>query len=328
MTNQTRKLCVLFADISNTSVLGEALGAGPARDLLSRCVTLMSEQVKKYGGELIKAVGDELMCVFEAPDGGLRAALGIRETLAQRLAALNSNAPVELSIRAGLHHGPATRRGDGLAGEASDIAGLMAGTAKAGQILLSAALVRSLSAELRALVRSAGKMAVTGPAGPEMDVFEVAGAQPQAPEAPAPAAGRAAPAANAKAPKSGAATGSKAAAGAKPPPSKGRRPQLRLLYRGREVHVDEKSGPLVLGRGKAANLVIADSRASREHARIEWREGRFVLSDQSRHGTYLLTAQGRARLRGEEAVLDGRGKIALGRETDKAEEIIAFALEA
>ncbi len=322
MTDETIELSILFADISDTTGLGETLGGDAARELVAQCVTLMKEQVKKHQGEIVKSVGDELMCAFPKPDAALRAVMGIRNAVNERLPRMNPKTPANLTIRAGLHHGTATRRGDAVSGEADRMAGLMAGLARAGQILMTACTVDSLSTEARALTRPAGPFSIPG-TDDEVEAYEVgrpkgsAQAPPQAPAA-KDTAGRG----NASAQAAPAAPGAEQAAPAK------EGPHLRLRYRGREKRIGARDVPLVMGRGKTVNIVVADSRASREHARIEHREDGFFLVDQSRHGTYLLTEEGPRVLRGEEAPLTGAGKIAFGREPAEATEVIEFACEA
>ncbi|MEM7504962.1 MAG: FHA domain-containing protein, partial [Pseudomonadota bacterium] len=64
--------------------------------------------------------------------------------------------------------------------------------------------------------------------------------------------------------------------------------------------------------------------ASREHARVECRRGKFILTDQSTNGTYVQTEEGPAYLRREELQIGGSGKIALGRELHEATEYVTF----
>ena len=99
---------------------------------------------------------------------------------------------------------------------------------------------------------------------------------------------------------------------------------LHLLYRGKEVILDSTMGTVILGRGQQADMIINDSMASREHARVECRRGRFILIDQSTNGTYVQTTEGPAYLRREELQIDGEGKITLGRELNEATEVVVF----
>ena len=99
---------------------------------------------------------------------------------------------------------------------------------------------------------------------------------------------------------------------------------LHLNYNGLEKELDQDMDPLILGRGKKADVVINDSMASREHARIECRRGKFILTDMSTNGTYVQTSEGPSYLRREDLVLTGEGRIAFGREISEATEFVSF----
>ena len=98
---------------------------------------------------------------------------------------------------------------------------------------------------------------------------------------------------------------------------------LQLIYRA-NIFVVSRSRPMLqMGRDDSNDIVVVSLFASRLHARIQARDGQFVLTDLSSNGTFLLVdedegAQSAAqsaeiRLRGEEAVLGGRGWIGLGK---------------
>ena len=74
-------------------------------------------------------------------------------------------------------------------------------------------------------------------------------------------------------------------------------------------------------------MVVNDTMASREHARIECRRDKFVLTDQSTNGTYVITSDGPAYLRREETALTGEGKISFGREIADADEVVNFTCD-
>lgn len=60
--------------------------------------------------------------------------------------------------------------------------------------------------------------------------------------------------------------------------------------------------------------MVNDQRVSRLHAKIEWRDNHFVLSDLSSYGTWVKFAGSDTELalRRGECVLHGNGDIALG----------------
>lgn len=72
--------------------------------------------------------------------------------------------------------------------------------------------------------------------------------------------------------------------------------------------------PVRIGRSVGVEFVVKDPRVSREHSRIEWRNGSIVLVDVSSYGTWLRFAGANTEqlLRREECVLHGRGEIGMG----------------
>lgn len=68
--------------------------------------------------------------------------------------------------------------------------------------------------------------------------------------------------------------------------------RLELRYQDFVFHIDDHHPILLLGRERGNDIVINNTRTSRQHARIEWRKGGFVLTDHSTNGTYVLTEGG------------------------------------
>ncbi len=88
---------------------------------------------------------------------------------------------------------------------------------------------------------------------------------------------------------------------------------LVLEYRGKSIAVNNKRTCVTMGRRDDNDLVINDRRASRLHAFIEYRDGRYVLSDQSTNGTCVLIKGRRGViLRKEEMIINASGVIGLG----------------
>jgi len=88
---------------------------------------------------------------------------------------------------------------------------------------------------------------------------------------------------------------------------------LVLKYRGKNIEVNDKRTCVTMGRRDDNDLVIDDRRVSRLHAFIEYRDGRYVLSDQSTNGTcVLLKGRQGVILRKEELIINNSGVIGLG----------------
>jgi len=122
---------------------------------------------------------------------------------------------------------------------------------------------------------------------------------------------------------------------------------LKLIYRANIFVVDSSHPTLRMGRGDDNEIVVVSLFASRLHARVEARDGHFVLIDLSSNGTFVLlddpsrvqsdTRSGEEseaqlpeiRLRQEELVLTGRGWLGMGRSAGKhGDHSVRYAVQA
>jgi predicted component of type VI protein secretion system len=94
--------------------------------------------------------------------------------------------------------------------------------------------------------------------------------------------------------------------------------QLHLKYQDKELKLKMESSVIYLGRGVQCDIIINSTHASRLHAKIEFRRGKFVIIDQSTNGTFIKTSDGKdVYLRREALPLMGNGVISLGVNTDQ-----------
>ena len=182
-------------------------------------------------------------------------------------------------------------------GDAVNVAARMAGLAKGGQIITTQETADELSPVLRSSTRHLDRISVKGKQE-DIDIFEVIW---QAEDV------------------------TRMATGLLKGQTKTAR--LKLAYHSSILELNQDMNPVVLGRGKKADMVVNDTMASREHARIECRRGKFFLTDISTNGTYVQTPDGPSYLRREDLLLSGQGKIALGRELSEATEVVVFTIE-
>jgi hypothetical protein len=102
--------------------------------------------------------------------------------------------------------------------------------------------------------------------------------------------------------------------------------RVRIVHGERSVELGETLPAQTLGRDEGNDIVVADRKASRMHARIERRRDKFVLIDHSSNGTYV-TVEGEAEilLRREEWTLRGRGRCSFGHpHADDPAEVLEF----
>jgi len=102
--------------------------------------------------------------------------------------------------------------------------------------------------------------------------------------------------------------------------------RLRLAHGGRETNVITS---VTIGRRSTHGIELKDPKASRDHAYIQRREDKFVLVDQSSHGTYVnLTGGESYKLRHSEMVLRGSGTISFGHDAaEEPNELVKFVCE-
>lgn len=287
-------LCVLFADVSGDSRLYEKLGSAEALHAVERCMTRMERAVAVHGGRVVKIIGDELMAVFESADSALQASCEME----QRIDGLPPVSGVKLSVRIGVHLGPVLEENNDIFGDTVNVAARMVGLSKAGQIFTTGDCVSALSPLVRQATRRVEEFSVKSTNG-DIGVFEVQWRD--SPELTLRASHFMAPEAQA---------------------------HLRLRHANIDVEVDDSREALSFGRDADNDLIVADRRASRNHARIERRNERYVLVDQSTNGTYV-TFDGELEfaLKHEEVPLRGRGRIAFGHSSrDRNAEIVEFFL--
>ena len=117
------------------------------------------------------------------------------------------------------------------------------------------------------------------------------------------------------------------AAAAKP----NRTPQARLIlkYGTVVVIVNESNARVEIGRQKSNDIQVVKNRVSRTHALIEYKDGKFYLTDQSSNGTYLLMGNGPGvTVKREAVLLTGRCVIGPGYKVDfKSSDAIHIMFE-
>ena len=113
------------------------------------------------------------------------------------------------------------------------------------------------------------------------------------------------------------------------PPASPLRQRLELRLGRLLIMMDDSRPEVTMGRQRHNDIEIVDTRVSRSHARIELRDGRFVLIDHSTNGTYVKQngKEDSLSLKRSELPLEGAGTINLGRKMiDRPSRTIYFNL--
>jgi len=281
MTNQTT-LSILFADVCRSTQLFEQYGDLKARQIIASCLEALSEVVADYGGQVIKTIGDEVMCTLPNALAGLDAASDMQRRVVSDI----ELAQYAISIRVGLHHGNVLCENDDVFGDAVNVAARMAGLAKSQQIVTTQSTAKQVGSDAGINSRSLGKIRVKGKLMP-IEIVDVMWQEDT----------------------SNVTTVSQALN----LEEMSNRAQIMLTYESKDIQLKDISPPFMMGRDHQNDLIIDDEWVSRNHASIEFRKGHFILVDRSTNGTYLkVDGDPEIRVHRDEVHLRKSGVISLG----------------
>ena len=293
MPPKEAQFAVMFADVAGSTKLYEKLGDTAAKALIGETVSRMSDITRRLGGTVVKTIGDEVMARFPAAEPGIIAAITIQE-------ALEKNPPrgIPVAVRIGVHWGPALLENNDLFGNTVNIAARVAAIAKARQIITTEETVVKLGPLLQEKARLFDRTQVKGIQN-EVVTHQIVWESHDEVTTLAPTGGF-----------------SVMLASADPL-------EVRCGEEVREMACDADA--FTLGRADTCNLPVPSTLASRQHARIEFRRGRYILIDQSTNGTWVRLEDGKeVYLRREELQLWGRGVISLGGEVSGGDVALVY----
>src|SRR6187551_2126739 len=153
---ERRLVTVLFADITGSTPLGEALDPEDLTEVLGAYATAMREEIEAEGGTVEKFIGDAVMAAFgvpvaheDDPSRALRAALRMRRRLSRLNPELEGRFGVRLEMRIGVNTGDVVMTPDAgpevgmVTGDAVNAAARLEQAADPGQVLVSERTARS-----------------------------------------------------------------------------------------------------------------------------------------------------------------------------------------
>lgn len=246
---------ILFADVSGSTRLFHTLGDSAAQTIISVLLDKLAGVVLRWQGEIVKTIGDELMCAFPDPESAARAAQDMQLLTHEH----RGNAP--LSLRVGFHYGSVLADQNDYFGDTVNLAARVTSVATIDRILTTAETRDNFSRALAVSgCRFVGPRIFKGIDTP-VEVYEIFW-------------------------RTGISTGVAPAQFTTDHFEFAYR-RLSLVCRGYEYAVDRASGPLTIGREPDNRLAIIDDICvSSHHASIELWGGQFVLLDTSHNGTH------------------------------------------
>jgi class 3 adenylate cyclase len=270
---------ILFADVCDSTGITEVLGDVESRRYIASLLQELSEITEKMNGYVIKTIGDEIMCSFKTPTEGLAAAVSMQRALTAKPYVKG----IPSRVKIGVHSGSVVIENDDVFGDVVNVAARVVSLAAAEQVLTTSDSLDDVNPN-EVPFRSLGQHQVRG-RDEELHLCEVLWRGETS-------------ALTAVAPKLDAL------------------PTPELEFRVEDRVVAMKSGssePVTLGRGGECTLVIPSNSASRAHARVVRRGGRFYLEDHSTNGTYMKPHDGNEIfVHRDQVLLQGAGRIRLG----------------
>jgi adenylate cyclase len=299
MVSKTTNLAIMFADISGSTKLYELLGDATARVLVADTLATIAGIVERFDGKVIKTIGDEVMCTFDSAEEAATAACEMHEVIEEENE--SGKHPQPVSVRIGMHYGPAIKEDGDVFGDAVNVAARTAAQAKARQIMTTKSTVDLLSPALRASTRFVDYAPIKGKKE-DIEIYEIIWQQEDV---------------------------TRMASGMLSPGKKQPLVRLRLRYNNQDVILSNERSSIVMGRSQTCDLSVNEKLASRQHVRIELRRDKFFIIDQSTNGTHVrIEESGDSFLRREEMPLTGKGKISLGRAfSEDPKEVVQFSHE-
>jgi class 3 adenylate cyclase len=279
------RLTVMFVAVDGMEALAARSGQAAAHAHTRRLVEHLRGIAVEFDGEPVDEVGAELLILFPTSDAALNAACRMMKDVHEDPAV----ADPALSGRVGLHHGVVYRKDTDVFGDSINTAARVKAEAAPGHLLLTDRVQLTLHAESLAIVTPYDRIEVKGKAKP-LVLHQAAWAPEDLNRTTVMAS-----MIDAGYLKDLAAE------------------TLHLDVDGAVRTITPADAPVTVGRGETCMLTLDAPTASRLHARIEHRRGKFLLVDSSVNGTTLVRADGSTmHLKREEAVLTGRGRFAPG----------------
>ena len=150
---ERKYVTVLFADVVDSTGLGERLDPEQVAEIMNGAFAFLNASVKKYDGTIARLLGDAILAFFGAPvaheddaERAVRAGLEIQEAAREYAEAVRRNYGVEFAVRVGINTGLAVLAAVGdeirteytAMGDTTNVAARLQSAAEPGTVLISA----------------------------------------------------------------------------------------------------------------------------------------------------------------------------------------------
>lgn len=256
----------MFADLSGSTRLYEMLGDSAAKDVITASLARLVVSVAEHDGRVVKTIGDEILAVFNSAHEAVLAARLMVKISSENQDIIPNGSRKLLQIRVGMHFGRLIEEEGDVFGDAVNTAARMVSLARSNTIVVSHALYKALPQALRHMARFYDSAVVRGKARP-LDVYQVI---------------------------TDAIDHDKTMELVRTLEITTELTTLELAWgeNGKTIEVSGVHPTVTVGRGPENDIVSVSSMVSREHARIDYKHGKFYLTDFSNNGTFIELVDG------------------------------------
>ncbi|CAN7322061.1 adenylate/guanylate cyclase domain-containing protein [Acidovorax sp. LjRoot118] len=280
---------VVFADISGSTSLYETLGNERATEAVTQLTQWIADTIEANAGRVVKKLGDGVLGIFGDAAGAVSAMAEMQRMHLVRLDRWPH--PLRMDIRVGVASGEVVDVDGDCYGDAVNVASRLCERAGPSEIWATETAVLLAGAAASVWYRKLGMMEIRGKAETLM-LYQVEWRQDEEPDS----------------------LTMQSALISSFSPVDSILGQIQFSWHGVDLSFSSADAPVHVGRATEMQLRINDPRVSRLHARIDWRNSGFVLTDMSSFGTWVRFegSDSPVRLRRDACILHGTGEIALG----------------
>ncbi len=150
ITRSRRKVTIMFTDVEGSTGYWERHGDVRGRLMIDLHNRLIVPVIRKFGGKVVKHVGDAIMASFGSPAKALKAAVGIQQILERQRERDAKSVP---EIRIGIHTGTAVVEKDDVFGDMVNVASRVGDHAIGGGICISGGAASKVKKKAFALAK-------------------------------------------------------------------------------------------------------------------------------------------------------------------------------
>jgi class 3 adenylate cyclase len=296
---------VVFADLTGSTGIFETLGNAKATQAVTRLTHWIGQVCQSHHGRVVKLLGDGVLAVFPEGRDALKASIELQRSHHTRIQTWPES--IRMHLKIGVASGEVVEVDSDCYGEAVNLASRLSDMAGADAVWVTERAIHGLRAGDAVRHRDLGLISIRGLAEPHQ-VFQVEWNDEIGSEM---------------------LTVQSMLAASKSSVSDALPGSIELTWLDVNAEFKSRDLPIHLGRVPEVNFVVNDPRVSRMHARIDWVNNAFVLTDISSYGTWVRFAGSNTELplRRGECLLHGQGEIALGAPfSDFTAPMVSFSL--